>query len=132
MKRFVVILLLVTSFHCRKAENKAYNNSLIEGNWELRKSEGGIAGTILYPSGNGVILRFDERFHYSMVRNSAVYEMGTYLVSRTTTPGILQLQLKNLSNSLTTTISVRLTASTLILLPASVCCDMATYTYNKI
>jgi len=132
MKNIAVLLLLVAGICCRKGENISTRSGDIAGSWELRRSEGGFAGTIFYSPGNGIILRFDKNSLYSFSRNSSVYETGSYQLKQTSSSGIFTLALTNSSNSVTTSISIQLDASTLIFLPASSCCDIATYIYNRI
>jgi hypothetical protein len=46
MKSMVICLLMISAFGCTKQQNKIENS--IQGNWELRKLEGGVGGLIVF------------------------------------------------------------------------------------
>ena len=72
---------------CKKSEITLLAESL-NGNWELQRSSGGIAGTITnYPIGNGNIITFRKDKQYTWVHVSSggtVTESGTFWLSTTT------------------------------------------------
>ena len=133
MTRIFLILLLVVGLQCRKADsNITEARSVIEGNWELRKSVGGIAGTIQYAPGNGMVIKFINESQYSLINKTTMFDNGTYLLSPGATPGTWQLQLRSSITSAISTANIQLTATSLVWLASASCCDVPTIFYEKI
>jgi hypothetical protein len=131
MKTITVLLLLVTTLSCQKAltDDRPVDCG-IAGNWELRKSEGGIAGTIDYQQGNGNLFEFKTDGTYKIIVTGTVHETGTYTVQPSITPG--QWILKMVNPSSVTTISIRINEQQLVFLKLSDCCDYPDLTYARI
>jgi hypothetical protein len=130
MKTIAVLFLLVTALSCQKnqTDDKPVEYR-ITGKWELRKSEGGIAGTINYQQGNGNLFEFKTNGTYNIIVNGTVHETGAYTVHPSITPG--QWILKMVNPSSVTTISIRVNEQELVFLKLSDCCDYPDLTYAR-
>ena len=133
MKRIItmgIACLLVVS--CKK--NSLEGQQLLAGNWELRQSSGGIAGTINYEPGNGNAYNFNNDKTYRFTFNGTLVYGGTYEIKESAHYGhwLLQLQYALNNQVVTQTDSVRFDGSQLIFIPAFSCCDMPTLSYARL
>lgn len=98
MKYLLSIVSLVVIAACSKSSSTLTNNNglLANTNWELRKSTGGIAGTIDYVAGNGQIIHFlstdSFQIKYSTTTPATWYK-GIYSVGTAYTNGDFPLYL---------------------------------------
>ena len=79
LKLFVAIALVIAGA-CNKDQAKKSDNNQdsIVGDWELRKTSGGMMpGEQVYPSGNGDILKFEDG-RYERYINGALIKSGEY------------------------------------------------------
>ena len=126
MKITALLILTLTFFSCKKSNNEAG----IVGNWELRKSEGGLAGTINYPPGNGVTYTFSANGAYSH-SDSVSHYSGRYSIFPIGN-GQYNLKLYNQSGDLVSDVNVRITATELVFLPPTNGADFPTDTYARL
>lgn len=135
MKKQLTLLFLVAAIcilgpSCAKTNQNA---GQITGTWELRKSTGGFAGTVGYPSGNGNLLSFNK--NKSFTRTSGTQTLsGTFSLQPYTRAGEFVVSFQYLQNGNTTTEqdTVRVEPSQLIFLPIASCCDIPTTYYERI
>ncbi|HET6995036.1 MAG TPA: hypothetical protein VFI06_08645 [Chitinophagaceae bacterium] len=127
MKRIVVLLLIISAFGCTKQHARVENN--IQGNWELRKLEGGIGGLIVFQPGNGHIYEFNNDASYRYLDNGIVKETGTYTLQSSTVGGQWTLTLTGPSIQ---AIQVKIAGQQLIFLKTTNCCDNPDVTFEKI
>ena len=129
---FTAVAASILFLSCSKTNNSG--NNLITGKWELRESAGGIAGTIKYAAGNGVIVQFDNGNRYQFISSSIVTDSGTYQLSKARNPGdwMLNRQYTYNGQTQTATDSVRVTNNQLIFIARWACCDMPTLSYEKL
>ncbi|MFT3935487.1 MAG: hypothetical protein QM726_17810 [Chitinophagaceae bacterium] len=132
MKTFYCIGFICILFAaCNKDNNSAQNK--VVGNWELRTSIGGIAGTINYPAGNGNIYTFysDGTYHYGF---DNLARTGTYTLTPVANRNTWMLELHyNVNNQPVNSMdSVSIDNSKLIFIARETCCDMPTITYEKL
>lgn len=131
MKIFLILAFAASLFvSCSK------NNSLhaIEGKWELRESQGGIAGNIHYPAGNGILYQFGSNGQYESDAPGYPARTGVYTIQKAanTSDWIIQLQYVLNGASFTERDSVRFEKNQLIFLPKETCCDVPTVYYEKL
>jgi hypothetical protein len=127
MKKMAVCLLIISIFGCTKQHNRVENS--IQGNWELRKLEGGVGGLIVFQPGNGHIYEFNEGSTYRYLNNTTVIETGTYTLQPSPTIGQWTLVLTGPNPA---TIQVKIADQQLIFLKAADCCDYADITFEKL
>lgn len=130
---FIAVALAGILFlSCSKTNNSA--KDLITGKWELRESTGGIAGTIKYNAGNGIIVQFDNSNKYQFISSSIVTDSGTYQLSKSNTPGdwMLNRQYTYNGQTQTATDSIRISSNQLVFIARWTCCDMPTLSYEKL
>ena len=127
MKKMAVCLLIISVFGCTKQQNRVENS--IQGNWELRKLEGGVGGLIVFQPGNGHIYEFNEGSTYRYLNNGTVIETGSYTLQPSTTVGQWTLVLNGPNPA---TIQVKIAGQQLIFLKAADCCDYPDVTFEKI
>ncbi len=127
MKSMVICLLMISAFGCTKQQNKIENS--IQGNWELRKLEGGVAGLVTFQPGNGHIYQFNEGSTYRYLNNGGTAETGTYILQPSTIAGQWTLVLAGPNPA---TIQVKIAGQQLIFLKAANCCDYADITFEKL
>jgi hypothetical protein len=128
----VILPVIVCMLSCGK--NNISEPELLKGKWELRVSSGGIAGTIVYKPGNGVILNFYDNWGYKFAIPGMPLRTGIYELKKTTRPGdwILLIHyttagLPQLEND-----SIRVEVNKLIFLPPEACCDIPEVTYERV
>jgi hypothetical protein len=124
MKRIPVLLLLVFSIAC----TRNHFQSLIIGKWELRKSAGGISGTLSYPPGNGYVYQFNRDGNYYF-NNNTLSATGRYRVWTYGMAGQYKLELNSTHID---TITITFDSGQLVFLPAASCCDIPTYFFARI
>jgi hypothetical protein len=129
MKQVAILLLAIMVWSCHKEKTGTHCNDIV-GEWELRKSEGGIAGTIDYLPGNGYIFEFKSDGTYRQLSNGAVHETGNYTIQPSGING--QWKLTMTSSSSSGTVSIRFEAQHLVFLKAVDCCDYPDTTYARI
>ncbi len=127
MKKIFVLFFLIIGLGCRKDKLHNAQKDII-GSWELRKSEGGIGGTIVYPPGNGNIYQFNSDGSYNHITMLSA-ETGIYQLMQSSTSG--QWLLKMISSGVGTH-SVTIDDNQLVFLPDSPCCDQPTDTYSRL
>ncbi len=130
MKRMLFSWLLVISLACDKSHFEI--TSEIIGNWELRRSEGGIAGTIEFAPGNGNIYTFEANGNFSYRSNGAIADKGTFTINHSSSPGQWTLRLTSQMNNGAASLLIKLDKNDLVFLPTETCCDMPTLTYSRI
>ena len=131
MKTFIVSAFAIClSVACSK--NNILRN--IEGKWELRESQGGIAGTIQYPAGNGILFQFGSNGQYESNAPGYPSRRGNYTIQKATNAAdwIIQFQYVLNGQSFTEKDSVRFEKNQLIFLPKETCCDIPTVYYEKL
>ncbi|MEO7982808.1 MAG: hypothetical protein ABI688_01880 [Bacteroidota bacterium] len=129
MKKLLLLLFFAAGLGCQKSSSD--NRNQLTGRWELRRSEGGIAGTIVYPPGSGLIYSFNANNRFTYSSNGAVSDSGTF----TLTPlpaGQWSLELRSVLVNSTTIIPVTINKTQLIFLAAMCCVDIPTLTFSKI
>ena len=106
----------------------------LSGKWELRESSGGIAGTIKYDPGNGVILNFYDSKGYKFVIPGMPSRTGVYELHKTTQPGDLMLQIHYTAEGQpqVENDSIRVDAGKLVFLPSASCCDIPSVIYERV
>lgn len=82
MRQIVLTLLIILSlpgfYSCKKCHVDPSN--AIIGNWELRKTSGGLSGTTtVYPLGSGYTLKFTGNT-YEWYDNGQLFRNGTYSI----------------------------------------------------
>jgi hypothetical protein len=135
MKLFIFISTVVAcivTVSCKK--NSISGENMISGRWELRKSTGGIAGTIQYQPGNGTVWLFGNNNQYQFNSANGFAQSGTYEIKKANNPGDWMLELQHLANGQTFTEkdSIRFETNQLIFLPAESCCDISTDMYERL
>ena len=116
---FVFPLLLTAA--CNKSSSVPY----ITGDWEISEVDGGLAGRINYPPGNGSGIRFDAdgRFIVTSVGNQrTIRDSGTY--SLMWTANRADLLFLTFKQDLLVTDSVRVASDKLFISRPYSCCDM--------
>jgi len=132
MKKAALLLIVAATISCCKKGTKDYSvekNSLID-KWELRKSDGGIAGTIIYPPGNGSVIEFKSDDTYTLYYKDTVIQSGIYDLQ--STPEKDQYKLTFHTDGLYKAENITLKGDTLVSLATSPCCDMPNITYVRI
>jgi len=126
MKSTALLLVMLAIFSCKKSK---YETDIV-GSWELRKSEGSLAGTINYPPGNGTTFTFtsNETFTHS---DSLSHYSGTYTVFPISNEE-WSLKLYNSSGGLISEHTVRISSTQLIFLPPVNGADYPTDTYVRL
>ncbi len=133
MKKWIgAAFICCVFFACGK--NNTTGQQAIVGKWELRQSDGGFAGTIKYPAGNGNWFTFDDKKVFQTFYGGMVTSSGTYEIKKAAVPGDWLLLFHYVINNqpATETDSVRFKGSTLIFLPAASCCDIPTTSYERV
>jgi hypothetical protein len=128
----IAALACIITASCKK--NNVIGQQTIAGKWELRKSSGGIAGTINYDPGNGSVYVFDNTKSYQLLSPTAIVHTGSYEIKESANAGDWLLQLRYLSNNQPQieNDSIRFSNNQLIFLATSSCCDMPTVFYEKL
>jgi hypothetical protein len=128
----LILPAIVLMLSCRK-NNIPVPDQLL-GKWELRESSGGIAGTIKYNPGNGVVLNFYDNKGYKFVIPGLPSRTGIYEIQKTTNPRDLMLQIHYTAEGQPQVEkdSIRVDASKLIFLPSASCCDIPRVTYVRV
>lgn len=137
MKTIAVLLLLVTGFGCIKEEGEECEEkdpkkiSGITGKWELRKSEGGIAGTINYAAGNGTTYQFrlDGTYQYYLAGSTNI-QSGTYTLEFVGDLTLWKLFLT--TGSTTTERLIRIGGFDLVFLKEAECCDYPDVYFSRV
>jgi hypothetical protein len=139
MKKLVCIGLMATAIiACTKEQSSPESNfnTQLQGEWELRQSTGGIAGTLNYPANNGNTIIFKSIdsviFNYQVATVPTV--KGTYTLSATSTMGDFYVirSMRQLSGAIRVeTDSVRIANNRLQRL-GKAAVDAATLHYEKI
>ena len=130
--RNTAFLILVTAVLCcckkERTDCCTVKDNLMN-EWEIRKSEGGIAGTIIHQPGNGFILAFkgDTFTNYA---NGTIIRSGTYELQPTSDKD--QYRITFHTNGQDQSQNIILKADTLVLLKMVTCCDFPDETYVKI
>lgn len=140
MKKIIGTLIVVAVFSCKKSteDNKAIlSSSLPNTKWELRKSEGSIAGNMNYPAGNGQTIEF-----FAVDSFKAVYptssisskDSGTFTIANAVNAGDFNLTKKYYRNGILMTDhdSVRFVNNQLIFLAHNGWADEPTIYYEKL
>lgn len=126
----ICILAILLVFSCSKSYR---DNRMIQGDWELRKSLGGFAGTQEFPPGNGNRIGFTSATTFTRQwGNTSV--TGTYELQQSAQTGnyLLTLHYIQDGNSINLRDSVRFDKAQLVFLPAASCCDIPTTYYERI
>ncbi|MFY7963765.1 MAG: hypothetical protein ACOVO1_02610 [Chitinophagaceae bacterium] len=105
--------------------------------WELRKSEGGIAGTINYLSGNGQTIEFWGTDSFKVVyptSSISLKDSGTFTIGNAVNNGDFNLTKKYYRNSILMTDydSVRFVNNQLVFLARNGWADEPTIYYDKL
>jgi hypothetical protein len=132
MKRFVLPIIMVFALvSCTKSH--IAGTEQIEGNWELREMANGLAGTIKYKPGNGVIMRFNNKA-YQFSIPSLPDRTGSYIITPAKNPGDYKLIIQYFSNgnAMQESDSIRFTNNQLVFLSAETCCDIPIVYYERI
>ncbi len=126
---FFAMLMMLS---CGK--NNISKTDQLVGKWELRESAGGIAGTITYHPGNGVILDFIDNNAYKFVIPGMPSRSGVYELHKTSHPDDLLLKIHYIANGQpqVESDSIRLEEGKLIFLPSAPCCDIPSVTYSRL
>jgi hypothetical protein len=132
MKKLLFLLSLLAALSCHKPGTVSTNNNeKIEGSWELRRSEGGIAGTIVYAPANGQVYSFTADNTFTCRSNGTVADSGSYTL--TTLPGgQWSLELRSSMVSSISINAVTIKGTQLIFLPSQCCVDIPTLTFSRI
>jgi hypothetical protein len=133
MKVFMMLAFaVVLTVSCHK--NNVSCRDEIVGKWELRELSGGIAGTLKYQPGNGIIYLFDENRGYQYISPGSPVLTGTYEIKKAGGSGdwLLQLHYTYNGQPQLENDSVRFSGNKLIFLPLETCCDMPTVTYERL
>lgn len=128
MKKLAILLLVCVAFSCKK--EKENNIDKIAGMWELRKTDGGIAGVVYFQKGNGDLINFKRNGTYEKISGGSVWESGTYLFGPSPVAGEWLLTLNTPTNTVTE--SVRLKFRELIFKRVADCCDFIETTYERV
>jgi hypothetical protein len=128
----LILPAIVLMLSCGK--NNIPGPDQVSGKWELRESAGGIAGTIKYEPGNGVILNFYDNKGYKFVIPGMPSRTGIYELQKTSHPGDLMLQIHYTAEGQPQieSDSIRVDAGKLIFLPSASCCDIPSVTYVRV
>ncbi|MDP4151310.1 MAG: hypothetical protein Q8927_21030 [Bacteroidota bacterium] len=117
---------------CKKAAGPQSAQSELAGTWVLYALDGGIAGEIIYPPGDGVAYHFYKTGSFEVV-SSGTRAGGTYTLSPASPVNEDKILLLTWSlNSSVTRDSVRISGDKLSFLPTESCCDAAYYVYRRI
>jgi hypothetical protein len=131
-KTALLILTTVTICCCKKKEGKMccspYDNMPIK--WEMRKSVGGFAGTIIYQPGNGNILEFKSGRLFNQYENGNIFQSGTYDIKPTSEENKYSITFHTNVREWSTNIIFK--SDTLVLLKYEPCCDIPDNTYVRI
>jgi hypothetical protein len=132
MYRSIGLLFVVMLFGaCRRQTSLPAPDGIV-GQWELTAFNGGIAGDISYPPGNGNTLQFSSNGDFKQTFANNPPKTGAYT---------LQASNSQLGDEILTIIysatsydrdSVRINPRQLILLPLGTCCDLPTTFYRRI
>jgi hypothetical protein len=122
-----VCLLIISIFGCTKQQTRVEKS--IQGNWELRKLEGGVGGLIVFQPGNGHIYEFKDGSTYRYLDNGTVTETGTYTFQPSTVAGQWTLMFTGPNPR---TVQVKINGQQLIFLKAADCCDYPDVTFEKL
>ena len=95
----IAALACILMISCKK--NNLEGQQLLTGNWELRQSAGGIAGTLQYEPGNGTVYTFDTNRNYRFTFNNSPAQAGTYEIKESAHYGHWLLQLQYVWNNKT-------------------------------
>lgn len=130
MKKAVLLLFVAATFSCCKKEKglSAAKNSLVD-KWGVRQSSGGLAGTIVYPPGNGNILEFKSDNSYAYYNKVDTVQTGTYSLQSAPEKDEYRVTFHNNTYDLSQNISLK--GDTLVLLSSARCCDMPDVTYVR-
>jgi hypothetical protein len=100
----------------------------VANKWEIRKSEGGIAGTINYQPGNGNILEFKGN-SFTQYAQGSVFQSGTYTLQTTSEENKFKITFHTNVREWSTNIILK--SDTLVVLKFAECCDIPDDTYVK-
>ncbi|MEO5682082.1 MAG: hypothetical protein ABIQ88_05535 [Chitinophagaceae bacterium] len=131
----VLFAAALSTASCNKSNCE--NSKMLTGQWELRQSTGGFAGTINYQAGTGLTIEFDNNGQYRFIYPSnanGIPRSGAYTIKKSIVAGDWLLQLNWMYNgqSLVDNDSVRFDKNKLIFLPSASCCDIPTVTYERV
>lgn len=128
MKKFLFVISLFAVFSCSKHTGLRK----IVGNWEIRKSEGGIAGIINYPAGNGNIYTFTSGGNYKFSDKGALQDEGSYTLNPVPGTQNWYLELRSIHHNSVSVDSVSIHGNQLVFLPRYTCCVFPTVFYEKL
>lgn len=114
MKKFLFVISLFAVFSCSKHTGLRK----IVGNWEIRKSEGGIAGIINYPAGNGNIYTFTSGGNYKFSDKGALQDEGSYTLNPVPGTQNWYLELRSIHHNSVSVDSVSIHGNQLVFLPS--------------
>lgn len=133
--------LSVAIIACKKESTitqKVIVSTIKNTKWELRKSEGSIAGNFTYQPGNGQTIEFfgvDSFIAIYPTSSISYKESGTYTIATANTAGDFNLQKKYYINGMLTTLndSVRIVNNQLVFLSryGGAACD-PTFYYERL
>jgi len=129
-KTALLILATVTIYCCKKGghDYSAPKNDLVN-KWEIRKSEGGFAGTISYQPDNGNILEFKSGNSFVNYEKGNIVQSGTYDLQSTSEKDKYRITFHTDVRELSQ--DAILKGDTLVLLKFAPCCDIPDITYVK-
>jgi hypothetical protein len=80
MKKIACLILVAATFNCCKkgTDDHSAGEKSIVAKWEIRKSVGGIWGTLNYQPGNGNIIEFKSDNSYTTYQKDTIIYSGTY------------------------------------------------------
>ena len=132
MKQIALLILVTSMISCSKRTND-YSDIKIKlvDKWEIRKSVGGWAGTIILQPGNGYILEFKSDSTYVHYNKDIVERSGSYDLQSTTEKDQYKVTFHQNGNGQQYENTISLKGDTLVFFPQ--CCDIPfTTTYVRI
>lgn len=141
-KVFYFTMVMTACFACKKSDDtvtakaSSQNGNIISTKWELRKSEGGIGGTMNYLPGNGITIEFYGTDSFKTVNpmSSVIYrDSGTFTITPANNPGDYNLTKFHINNGYPYTQydSIRFVGTQLVFLAHNGWADEPTDYYEK-
>ena len=141
-KIFITMAIIIVAVACQKTTSNqtstiSSKNIVATSKWELRKSNGSLAGIINYPAGNGQTIEFFATDSFKVVypvSSVSPRDSGTYTIASTNTVGDYYLQKKYYRNNIlyTDNDSIRIVNSQLVFLAHYGWADEPTLYYDKL
>jgi hypothetical protein len=132
MKKTALLILIAATICCckKKANDCCAPGNDLANKWEIRKSVGGIAGTINYQPGNGYMLEFKDGNSFAYYDKGNIVQSGTYDLQPTTEIDKYRITFHTTARDLSQDAIFK--GDTLVLLRFAPCCDIPDVTYVKV